>query len=230
MNDCKERQSRISALIDGELSEDERTELLLHIAECDECSRTLAAFSAVTAALAEDEAPPQELHRRIMDAVKRESPSQKRRRGAFLALAALAACLTLVLFAGQRLLPAADENDTTLFMKNAELVSENDISSGVPEEPKGMPSDEYYNEGTVLDIAAEELCALLAPSGGTDAASADDEPSADAETMLLTAQAQDGSYVSCTVILDGERVYADFGEGPYLCSCTATELVSRLFD
>lgn len=30
--------------------------------------------------------------------------------------------------------------------------------------------------------------------------------------------------------LVGDRVYADFGDGMYLCSCSASELMSALFD
>ncbi len=229
MTDCKQRKMQISAMLDGELNDDERLELMRHIASCDECSRTIAAFSAVSDAVWEDEALPQGLHERITDAVKNSSPIAKKRRSVFLGIAALAACFTLVIFAAQRLAPSADETASGAEMLSvsrgsAALITDDSMSQDA------VIEDQLLNGENTLDISAEELTELLAPGKDLKSDAGNGELPEDAETLEFSALSEDGSLVTCTVKLVDDSVYADFGDGMYLCSCSADELMSALFD
>ena len=51
MKDCGEYQREISLLIDGELSEPQKTGLLRHIGQCRECRRVYDAFNAISLSL-----------------------------------------------------------------------------------------------------------------------------------------------------------------------------------
>ena len=57
MKDCGEYQREISLLIDGELSEPQKTGLLRHIGQCRECRRVYDAFNAISLSLSAEEAP-----------------------------------------------------------------------------------------------------------------------------------------------------------------------------
>ena len=57
MKDCGEYQREISLLIDGELAEPQKTGLLRHIGQCDECRRVYDAFNAISLSLPEEAAP-----------------------------------------------------------------------------------------------------------------------------------------------------------------------------
>ena len=48
VKDCGEYQREISLLIDGELAEPQKTGLLRHIGQCDECRRVYDAFNAIS--------------------------------------------------------------------------------------------------------------------------------------------------------------------------------------
>ena len=229
MTDCKQRKIQISAMLDGELNDDERLELMQHIASCDECSRTLAAFSAVYDAVCEDTALPQGLHERITDAVRNSAPRTEKRRSVFLGIAALVACFTLVIFAAQRFAPPANETASGSEMLSVSKGSSAVIADvGVPQDTTGK--DQLLNGESTLDISAEELAELLAPSKGASYEAGKSELPEDAETLEFSALSEGGDLVACTVKLVGDRVYADFGDGMYLCSCSASELMSALFD
>ena len=214
MTDCKQRKIQISAMLDGELNDDERLELMQHIASCDECSRTLAAFSAVSDAVCEDTALPQGLHERITDAVRNSAPRTEKRRSVFLGIAALVACFTLVIFAAQRFAPPANETASGSEMLSVSKGSSAVIADvGVPQDTTGK--DQLLNGESTLDISAEELAELLAPSKGARHGVRGGFGVRDAFRKQK---------------LVGDRVYADFGDGMYLCSCSASELMSALFD
>lgn len=51
------------------------------------------------------------------------------------------------------------------------------------------------------------------------------------EALVTEYEAASGSeMLSVSIRGVGDRVYADFGDGMYLCSCSASELMSALFD
>ena len=76
MKDCPEYQELLSALLDGQLSEDERGELRTHLSVCRDCAAMYEAFSDVSGAMEFDE-PPADLHDRVMDAVRATIPKKK---------------------------------------------------------------------------------------------------------------------------------------------------------
>lgn len=101
MNDCKRYQEMICCLIDGELSQKDAEALMAHIALCPECKATYEAFSAVSAAVADDlEEVPDALHERIMAGVRRSATYEKNKRSRdrrFKSIIAAAACFAVVI-------------------------------------------------------------------------------------------------------------------------------------
>jgi|GEM_PF-5664101 len=78
--DCSEAEERLHLWLDDELDEKERRELRAHLAECGECARKLAEYKQLGALLDQIDARtvvPAGLHRRIMEAVDRESAPAK---------------------------------------------------------------------------------------------------------------------------------------------------------
>ena len=106
MSNCELYQEMISRMIDDELSEEERTVLARHLDICPECSTLYAAFSGLSAAIADDlEAPPEELSDNIMAELRRADIQVKnRRKPHWRGALAAAACLALVIMAA-RLVP-----------------------------------------------------------------------------------------------------------------------------
>lgn len=97
MSDCENRIEAISALVDGELPESDRTELERHLSSCGECRAVYGDFLAISAAMrkAEESAPHE-----LADAIKIRSgpimsiPRWKRLVGI---AAAVAACVVFTL-------------------------------------------------------------------------------------------------------------------------------------
>lgn len=105
MKDCGEYQREISLLIDGELSEPQKTGLLRHIGQCRECRRVYDAFNAISLSLSAEEAPTS-LKADVMSAIKDLNVSpmptagqQKPKKFRASRIIALAACLALVIAA-----------------------------------------------------------------------------------------------------------------------------------
>ena len=51
MKKCEEFAPLLSAFVDGELTEEERAEVLAHVSECEKCRRLLGELTALHAAL-----------------------------------------------------------------------------------------------------------------------------------------------------------------------------------
>lgn len=97
MANCEHLQNSISAYIDGELSEKETAELEAHLAECEDCRRTLGFFRELSALERESLVePPAELHGSIMAAVRREKSRKRLRFIPKVAGGVLAASLALI--------------------------------------------------------------------------------------------------------------------------------------
>lgn len=65
MNDCEAMQEQLSALLDGELDEEETREVRAHLARCPDCRAFYEAMQ-ILSGLLEPEAPPAALHENIM--------------------------------------------------------------------------------------------------------------------------------------------------------------------
>ena len=97
MSDCERCEEMISALLDGELTEEEEAEVRAHMAGCEQCSAMYEAFAAVGAAVAAQDVP-DTLHGGIMAKVR---ASEKARRThtkivRFRSVFAVAACLAVL--------------------------------------------------------------------------------------------------------------------------------------
>lgn len=107
MQSCEAYLEQISRMIDGDLPEDACIKLRAHLEQCEYCRSVYAAFSAVSAQLAEPDAPSIDLSSTIMEQIRQQSqpkPAQRsHRRFSQVRAAALAAGLALVLFAASRL-------------------------------------------------------------------------------------------------------------------------------
>lgn len=106
MSSCEYYQEMISRMIDDELSEEEQAVLARHLDTCPACSALYAAFSGLSAAIADDLAePPEELTGNIMAELRRaDIQAKNRRKPRWRGALAVAACLALVIMAA-RLVP-----------------------------------------------------------------------------------------------------------------------------
>lgn len=99
MRDCDKYIEMISAMVDGELSAEQETELRTHIDTCGECARVYDAFMGISDVLGDDlVAPPETLAKGIMYKINLNKKGGAGKRFAFGRFTALAACLALVLF------------------------------------------------------------------------------------------------------------------------------------
>ena len=79
MKECEEFAPLLSAFVDGELTEEERAEVLAHVSECEKCRRLLGELTALHAALGEleDEDVPAGFTEGVMAAVRAEKAAKK---------------------------------------------------------------------------------------------------------------------------------------------------------
>ena len=79
MKKCEEFAPLLSAFVDGELTEEERAEVLAHVSECEKCRRLLGELTALHAALGEleDEDVPAGFTGGVMAAVRAEKAAAK---------------------------------------------------------------------------------------------------------------------------------------------------------
>lgn len=111
MSGCDRYLEMISELVDGELTEPHKTELLEHLEACPGCRRVYDAFSAISLSLGETAAP-EGFAADVMAAVKTQGGSgskRTRRPGKSLVRRlALAACIVLAVLASVRLALPSD--------------------------------------------------------------------------------------------------------------------------
>ena len=81
MKKCEEFAPLLSAFVDGELTEEERAEVLAHVSECEKCRRLLGELTALHAALGEleDEDVPAGFTEGVMAAVRAEKAAKSRK-------------------------------------------------------------------------------------------------------------------------------------------------------
>ena len=146
MKECEEFAPLLSAFVDGELTEEERAEVLAHVSECEKCRRLLGELTALHAALGEleDEDVPAGFTEGVMAAVRAEKAAKKpqtKKRSAWRRWMPMAACAAIVALA------AADGFKTA----NAPADLEN-----------GSPEAEYYCETAPIGESGEEGSLLTA--------------------------------------------------------------------
>ena len=110
MKNCEEFAPLLSAFVDGELTEEERAEVLAHVSECEECRRLLGELTALHAALGEleDEDVPEGFTEGVMAAVRAEKAAAKpqaKKRSAWRRWMPMAACAAIVALAAAVTIP-----------------------------------------------------------------------------------------------------------------------------
>lgn len=180
MTDCAYYMELISAELDGELTEAERARLTAHLEQCPDCRRYRQALASVSGALADSlEPPPATLARSVMARVKalpvpgsapepeaapaaREGSKRRLARGP-VRLAALAAALALVVWAGYKALPRAGSAAPA----GADNARTMESSAEEPETPMEAPA--AYMSAT----GAEDSAAAADQEAGVTGASAE---------------------------------------------------------
>lgn len=118
---CNEVQTLISAMLDDELSEEERASVQVHIAACPDCKRMYDAFAALSDSLQDLEAPPADFTETVMRSVRAAAKPPIRKRRWIQGFAAMAACLVLILFAAY----------TPFFAAKGERADSTDVNNAV---------------------------------------------------------------------------------------------------
>lgn len=162
MNRCDKYREMISQMLDGELTEPQKTELIAHIAVCRECERLYNAFASISLAIEEGLAdPPESLSAGIMDEIRaRESSpaASKKPPRKWGRLFALAACLAVVIFAA---------NKSGLF-------------SGAASEPLSAP----LSDPVAMDAAAETREAEFGAAEVTETQASGTDDGADEDALI----------------------------------------------
>ena len=109
MDKCERYQEMISAMVDGELSEEQRQELEAHLAVCPDCQALLRAFTALSDELRMPASVPEDLCASVMARAAAPRPVHF----AWRRWGALAACLVLVGAAALRLTPVGEVMNTS---------------------------------------------------------------------------------------------------------------------
>ena len=105
MDPCAKYQEMISAMLDGEIDNNDREELMAHISECSDCRLMLEAFTAISDEIGEMAEVPEGFSAAVMKEIKPKRAIIRWQR-----YAAMAACLVLVVSAGiKTAMPAAEE-------------------------------------------------------------------------------------------------------------------------
>ena len=202
MRTCEEYEALISALIDGALSEEDRAELVAHMAECPACQAYFNDQLVIHDALSglEDQAPAG-FTARVMDQVRRESVPERTSEKKVVAFplwrryAAMAACCAVVAAAGfwafHGRMPSANSGvpaEAALSRDSAGAVEEqatapaDDEAAAAPEaaaadSTAGSAADSTAGSAADSQIPRKED-APQAPPQAADAAGTEDQESA----------------------------------------------------
>lgn len=181
MRTCEEYEALISALIDGALSEEDRAELVAHMAECPACQAYFNDQLVIHDALSglEDQAPAG-FTARVMDQVRRESAPERKPEKKVVAFplwrryAAMAACCAVVAAAGfwafHGRMPSANSGVP------AEAALSRD-SAGAVEEQATAPADDEA-------AAAPEAAAADSTTDSTAGSAADSTAGSAADSQI----------------------------------------------
>ena len=162
MSDCERFEAMISALLDGELSAEEESELRAHMAECAECAAMYEAFSAVGDALRADAAEvPDTLHDGIMAKVAMAEKAKKTQNKIVRLRPMLTAAACLVVLVG-----------TILALKNNNVRMRADSAAPETAEAEGAKKTESAGTGakakTKTQTRSKSKAETEAAEGETD--------------------------------------------------------------
>lgn len=186
LKSCEEYSEKISCLIDGELSEEDKAELCLHLEACPECRtvyETLRALSEEIRSM--DAKAPADFTGGVMDAVRQSAVKQptvkqgekekqsvfRGGRFAFGRFTAVAAVFAVIILALSRILPGADEvgnsGDTAKSMTGAgNYAASDEADAGEPDAEMyaGESGVEMYSAGGESPVAEQDgALRIIAP-------------------------------------------------------------------
>ncbi len=99
MSDCEKYIELISSMVDGELTNEQETELRTHMENCDECKRVYNAFVGISGAISENMVePPEMLAESVMHKIGQKNKGAFNGRFVFGRFTAIAACFVLIMF------------------------------------------------------------------------------------------------------------------------------------
>jgi hypothetical protein len=151
-------------MVDGELTESQKTELEAHLAVCGDCARLYDAFAFISSAIGEGLAdPPESLRAGVMDGIRAQGarhPAVKKRPRVWARMAALAACLAVVVFAAVKsgaFFPSAASSsavsgDTLEYAADAAPTA---VSAGVSQTDSTASSETDGSGSGVLGVTAD---------------------------------------------------------------------------
>lgn len=183
---CEDCRVLLSALLDGELSEDERAAVMRHLDACEDCRalfNDLCATHELLSSMGEEDVP-EGFSARVMQRVH-----ARRMRGTLRRVSALAACLAVVLLVGG-LLASAGLGQSTF--KSAENTAAPDFEDAVMDTETPMVSETYGATINGASGAAEPDTTSPDPAPDLTFDPAPAEPTAPAEsakTDITTPQA-----------------------------------------
>lgn len=224
MTDCEKCREMISCLLDGELSDAQRSLVREHIAGCPECRSVYDAFCAISEQMREPEPLPEGLHDKIMSGIGAEP---KRKTGiVWIKYLSAAACIALVIFAGAKSGILSLNNDADHAPDDVYSVSVTPPDDGEFDSSRANNGSEEQKQLALSKVdvtdedTANKLAALLEPvspaRGDIDSAGEPD----------YAVSLPDGSTV--LIYLDGQAVYADFGDGEVLTVGSADDVRALL--
>ena len=219
MTACERYEQQISALLDGELPEEEQTELRAHLQTCADCAATYRMFSNLSAAMQDMQAePPADLTDRILAQIEAEKivpieTAGSKKRG-WKTFAATAACLAVIV--GLAVFAGPNRIGTNVPARITPPHQETVPDRTIPENSGGEAADST-GDGAVLGTGAiaplpepesRQVLALLTEPVEAEPPAEEAEPA-----CVAVERADSGEEAVTTLWIDGEDVvYTADGE------------------
>lgn len=159
MKDCEKYQEMISAMLDGELNDNESAQLRQHMAGCPQCRAMYEAFAAVSGVVAEDlpEVPAQ-LHEHIMSGVKKSAGKKGKKsliirlRPYMTAVACLVVIIAAVLAARQTGILSAGSDSSSANAASAPTAAD----AAAPQDANYDTSAQYTAESELEEVTQDD--------------------------------------------------------------------------
>lgn len=224
MKECEEFAPLLSAFVDGELTEEERAEVLAHVSECEKCRRLLGELTALHAAFGEleDEDVPAGFTEGVMAAVRAEKAAKKpqtKKQSAWRRWMPMAACAAIVALAAAVTIPRTAMKQEANDAAPAAPAAQEDQAMFSMAAPHGDPlpdtdAEVEYPEQRCETVQSSPYYDRLLGSAAGGAAS-DEAKSADAPTAAENGSSEPEYYCETAPIgesgREGKFLAADYG-------------------
>ena len=226
MKKCEEFAPLLSAFVDGELTEEERAEVLAHVSECEKCRGLLGELTALHAALGEleDEDVPAGFTEGVMAAVRAEKAAAKpqvKKRSTWRRWMPMAACAAIVALAAAVTIPRTEitsaapdtpaaQEDQAMFSMAAppsDPLPDTDAEVEYPEQRCETVQSSPYYDRQLGGAAADGFKTASAP---TDLENGSPEAEYSCETVAIGESGEEGSLLTAWY---GPVVFELYGAG-----------------